>query len=73
MIWCEYVKNYFHVFLHNLLSTHDEELSTHSVETIYLTHREVCELSTIFSFFSSAVNCFFAITFCLLFIKFILI
>ena len=47
MIWCEYVKNYFHVFLHNLLSTHDEELSTHCVETIYLTHREVCELSTI--------------------------
>ena len=56
MIWCEYVKNYFHVFLHNLLSTRDEGLSTHSVETICLTHREVCELSTICYFGAKLIS-----------------
>ncbi len=56
MIWCEYVKNYFHVFLHNLLSTRDEELSTHSVETICLTHREVYELSTICYFGAKLIS-----------------
>lgn len=56
MIVCEYVKNFFPVFLPIWLSTRGEWLSTHGVETIWLTVRAVIELSTICYFGAKLIS-----------------